>query len=64
LSCVLCPIGVGKKNQIYCTKNDGKLALFDLSTQRIEDKGDLICEKIAFYNENSLSIEGMNNKMF
>jgi molecular chaperone HtpG len=64
LSCVLRPIGVGKKNQIYCTKNDGKLALFDLSTQRIEDKGDLICEKIAFYNENSLSIEGMNNKMF
>ncbi|PNX79199.1 F-box protein [Trifolium pratense] len=61
LSCVLYPIGVGKKNQIYFTKEDGKVALFDLSTQRIEDKGDLICEKIAFYNENPLSIEGMSN---
>lgn len=53
LSDVECPIGVGKKGDMFFRKKDNELVLFNLSTQRIEDPGikDGHCCRIIVYKE-------------
>jgi len=63
LTFVGCPIGAAKKNDIFFVKEDGELARFNLSTQRIEEIGVSVMyvHQIVIYKEIFLSIEGMNN---
>jgi len=63
LSCIECPIGVGKKADIFFTKEDGKLVYFDLNTQVIEElsfTGDGFWDKPIIYKESLLSIGEIN----
>jgi hypothetical protein len=63
LSCVLYPIGIGKKGNIFFLKKDYKLVWFNLNTQKIEelDLKDCRCCQIMIYKENFLPFERINN---
>ena len=59
LPSVDCPIGVGKKGDLFFVKNDNELVCFDLNTQTIEDlgvKGEYFCCDLAIYKKNFLPI--------
>ncbi|CAI8583296.1 unnamed protein product [Vicia faba] len=63
LPCIEFPIGVGKKGDIFFTKEDGKLVYFDLRTKMIEELGfvgDTFRGKTIFYKENLLPIGEAN----
>ncbi|RHN63553.1 hypothetical protein MtrunA17_Chr4g0059541 [Medicago truncatula] len=58
LPSVECPVGEGKKVDIFFIKNDNEIACFDLNTQTIEDlgvKGEYFCCHFAIYKKNLLS---------
>ncbi|XP_058744681.1 F-box protein CPR1-like [Vicia villosa] len=66
LSCVLRPIGVGTKGEIFFRTKDRRVALFDLCTQMIEKLGyeEESCSfpsRVILYKESILPVEGISS---
>ena len=64
LSSMECPVGAGKKGDIFFIKNDNEIACFDLNTQTIEDlgvKGEYFCCHFAIYKKNLRSFCRIRN---
>ena len=64
MSCVMYPIGMGTKGEIFFIRKDEKLAWFDLSTQTIEElayKPMWLNCRIIIYNKSIFPIGGISS---